>query len=157
MTVAVRHGLHAAPWRDTRPPERTSRGRRASTSERSSRAVLPVWTAALPWCRAAHPAAHHFGPLLRRPRRTRPAPATKRGLLAGMSMTEKQGGSDVRANTTRAVPVKGDGDIGGDRSYLLTGRQWFTSAPTGDLFLVLAQAPGGLSCFLLPGSGRTAP
>ena len=70
-------------------------------------------------------------------------PGTKRGLLAGMSMTEKQGGSDVRANTTRAVPA-------GDGSYLLTGHKWFTSAPMGDLFLVLAQAPGGLSCFLLP-------
>src|SRR5271168_1365266 len=70
-------------------------------------------------------------------------PGTKRGLLAGMSMTEKQGGSDVRANTTRAVPA-------GDGSYLLTGHKWFTSAPMGDVFLVLAQAPGGLSCFLLP-------
>jgi putative acyl-CoA dehydrogenase len=58
-------------------------------------------------------------------------------------MTEKQGGSDVRANTTRAVPA-------GDGSYRLTGHKWFTSAPMGDLFLVLAQAPGGLSCFLLP-------
>src|ERR1039458_6226405 len=70
-------------------------------------------------------------------------PDTKRGLLAGMSMTEKQGGSDVRANTTRAVPADGGG-------YLLTGHKWFTSAPMGDLFMVLAQAPGGLSCFLLP-------
>jgi putative acyl-CoA dehydrogenase len=70
-------------------------------------------------------------------------PDTKRGLTAGMSMTEKQGGSDVRANTTRAVPRQ-------DGSYLLTGHKWFTSAPMCDLFLVLAQAPGGLSCFLLP-------
>jgi putative acyl-CoA dehydrogenase len=77
-------------------------------------------------------------------------PDTKRGLLAGMSMTEKQGGSDVRANTTRAVPVKGDGDASGGRSYLLTGHKWFTSAPMSDLFMVLAQAPAGLSCFLLP-------
>ena len=61
-----------------------------------------------------------------------------------MSMTEKQGGSDVRANTTRAVPA------GRRRRYLLTGHKWFTSAPMCDLFLVLAQAPGGLSCFLLP-------
>src|SRR4029077_7677846 len=64
-------------------------------------------------------------------------------LLAGMSMTEKQGGSDVRANTTRAVPA-------GPGEYLLTGHKWFTSAPMGDVFMVLAQAPGGLSCFLLP-------
>ena len=58
-------------------------------------------------------------------------------------MTEKQGGSDVRANTTRAVPT-------GDGSYRLTGHKWFTSAPMSDLFLTLAQAPGGLSCFLVP-------
>ena len=56
-------------------------------------------------------------------------------------MTEKQGGSDVRANTTRAVPRP-------DGSYRLTGHKWFTSAPMSDLFLVLAQAPRGLSCFL---------
>jgi putative acyl-CoA dehydrogenase len=60
-----------------------------------------------------------------------------------MSMTEKQGGSDVRANTTQARQQP-------DGSYLLTGHKWFTSAPMCDLFLVLAQAPGGLSCFLLP-------
>ncbi len=61
-------------------------------------------------------------------------------------MTEKQGGSDVRANTTRAVPDPAAGDGG----YLLTGHKWFCSAPMCDLFLVLAQAPEGLTCFLLP-------
>jgi putative acyl-CoA dehydrogenase len=70
-------------------------------------------------------------------------PTTKAGLLAGMGMTEKQGGSDVRTNTTRAVPA-------GDGTFRLTGHKWFTSAPMCDLFLVLAQAPGGLSCFLVP-------
>jgi putative acyl-CoA dehydrogenase len=60
-----------------------------------------------------------------------------------MSMTEKQGGSDVRANTTSAHPA-------GDGTYVLTGHKWFTSAPMSDMFLTLAQAPGGLSCFLLP-------
>src|SRR4029079_5619481 len=70
-------------------------------------------------------------------------PATKRGLIAGMSMTEKQGGSDVRANTTTARPA-------GDGTYLIPGHKWFTSAPMSDVFLTLAQAPGGLSCFLLP-------
>ena len=72
-------------------------------------------------------------------------PATKSGLLAGMSMTEKQGGSDVRAGTTRAVP-----DAAGDDRYRLTGHKWFTSAPMNDLFLTLAQAPGGLTCFVVP-------
>ncbi|MDP4014377.1 MAG: acyl-CoA dehydrogenase family protein [Candidatus Nanopelagicales bacterium] len=71
------------------------------------------------------------------------APSTKRGLIAGMAMTEKQGGSDVRANTTQAVPQS-------DGSYRLTGHKWFVSAPMSDVFLVLAQAPGGLTCFLLP-------
>ncbi|MBF6288339.1 DNA alkylation response protein [Nocardia cyriacigeorgica] len=70
-------------------------------------------------------------------------PLSKPGLLAGMSMTEKQGGSDVRANTTRAVPQP-------DGSYRITGHKWFTSAPMCDVFLVLAQAPGGLSCFFVP-------
>jgi putative acyl-CoA dehydrogenase len=75
-----------------------------------------------------------------------PAP-DKRGVLMGMGMTEKQGGSDVRANTTRAVAVHGGGPGG---EYRITGHKWFTSAPMCDAFLVLAQAPAGLSCFLLP-------
>jgi putative acyl-CoA dehydrogenase len=68
----------------------------------------------------------------------------KSGVLLGMGMTEKQGGSDVRANTTRAER------IGGSREYLLTGHKWFCSAPMCDAFLILAQAPKGLTCFLLP-------
>ena len=70
--------------------------------------------------------------------------ARKRGVTIGMGMTEKQGGSDVRANLTRATPL---GDDGG---YVLSGHKWFFSAPMSDAFLVLAQAPGGLGCFLLP-------
>ncbi|MFE6895887.1 acyl-CoA dehydrogenase family protein [Streptomyces sp. NPDC057717] len=73
----------------------------------------------------------------------RPA-ATKAGVVFGMGMTEKQGGSDVRANTTRATPLAEDG------TYELTGHKWFCSAPMSDGFLVLAQAPEGLTCFLLP-------
>lgn len=71
-------------------------------------------------------------------------PAAKVGNLLGMGMTEKQGGTDVRANTTSAVPL----DTAGE--YLLTGHKWFCSAPMSDGFLVLAQAPAGLTCFLLP-------
>ncbi|WP_328886307.1 acyl-CoA dehydrogenase family protein [Streptomyces sp. NBC_00316] len=71
-------------------------------------------------------------------------PAQKAGVLFGMGMTEKQGGTDVRSNTTRAEPLAADGE------YLLTGHKWFCSAPMSDGFLVLAQAPGGLTCFLLP-------
>lgn len=72
----------------------------------------------------------------------------KRSALVGMAMTEKQGGSDVRANTTRAEPTGADGSWG--REFRLTGHKWFCSAPMSDAFLVLAQAPGGLSCFFLP-------
>ncbi|NEE02369.1 acyl-CoA dehydrogenase family protein [Phytoactinopolyspora halotolerans] len=72
----------------------------------------------------------------------RPAGA-KAGALAGMAMTEKQGGSDVRANTTAAAPAT-------DGWYRLTGHKWFCSAPMNDVFLMLAQAPGGLTCFVVP-------
>ncbi len=75
--------------------------------------------------------------------RFRPA-GEKTGILVGMGMTEKQGGSDVRANTTRAEK------IGNSRAYLITGHKWFCSAPMCDAFLILAQAPKGLSCFFLP-------
>jgi putative acyl-CoA dehydrogenase len=70
------------------------------------------------------------------------AAGAKPGLIAGMAMTEKQGGSDVRTNTTTASPVDG--------GYLLTGHKWFCSAPMSDVFLTLAQAPGGLTCFVVP-------
>ncbi|NUS77382.1 MAG: DNA alkylation response protein [Streptomyces sp.] len=74
-----------------------------------------------------------------------PRPADqKAGVLFGMAMTEKQGGSDVRANTTTATP------LAEDATYALTGHKWFCSAPMSDGFLVLAQAPEGLTCFLLP-------
>ncbi|GHF95868.1 acyl-CoA dehydrogenase family protein [Streptomyces albogriseolus] len=76
-------------------------------------------------------------------RALRPA-GQKPGALFGMGMTEKQGGSDVRANTTAARPLAEDG------TYALTGHKWFCSAPMSDAFLVLAQAPGGLTCFLVP-------
>ncbi|MFI7139048.1 acyl-CoA dehydrogenase family protein [Streptomyces massasporeus] len=76
-------------------------------------------------------------------RELRPA-HLKAGALFGMGMTEKQGGSDVRANTTAARPLAEDG------TYELTGHKWFCSAPMSDGFLVLAQAPGGLTCFLVP-------
>ena len=72
------------------------------------------------------------------------ARATSDGALCGMAMTEKQGGSDVRANTTRAEPL-------GDGRYEITGHKWFCSYPPCDVFLMLAQAPAGLSCFLVEG------
>jgi putative acyl-CoA dehydrogenase len=78
----------------------------------------------------------------------RPLPAEqKSGALCGMAMTEKQGGSDVRANTTTATPLNGGGP---GAEYELVGHKWFCSAPMCDAFLVLAQAEAGLSCFLIP-------
>jgi putative acyl-CoA dehydrogenase len=77
-----------------------------------------------------------------------PQPAkAKRAVTFGMGMTERQGGTDVRANTTRAEPIDGGGP---SKAYSITGHKWFLSAPMSDAFLVLAQAKGGLSCFLLP-------
>ena len=75
-------------------------------------------------------------------RRRVPAVVGKAGMTLGMGMTEKQGGTDVRANTTSATPA-GEG-------YSIVGDKWFFSAPMSDAFLVLAQAPGGLTCFLMP-------
>jgi putative acyl-CoA dehydrogenase len=75
----------------------------------------------------------------------------KPGVLAGMAMTEKQGGSDVRANTTRAERIAEGGDADdGSGLWALTGHKWFCSAPMSDVFLMLAQAPGTLTCFLVP-------
>jgi putative acyl-CoA dehydrogenase len=148
MTVAVRHGLHAAPWADQRPGAHVARAAKFmvwTQAEAGHGCPISMTYACVPALRHAPGLAAAYEPLLTAPvydPGLRP-PATKAGLLAGMAMTEKQGGSDVRANTTRAEPA-------GDGRYLLTGHKWFCSAPMCDLFLVLAQAPEGLSCFLLP-------
>jgi putative acyl-CoA dehydrogenase len=75
--------------------------------------------------------------------------ALKTGVLAGMGLTEKQGGSDLRTNTTVADAVAG-GPVAGGQTYRLTGHKWFCSAPMSDMFLILGQAPGGPTCFLVP-------
>jgi putative acyl-CoA dehydrogenase len=148
MGVAVGSGLHAAPWADPRPGAHVARAAKfyvwGSTDEGHTCPITMTY-AVVPALRRHPELARRYEPLLTAPvydPGLRP-PETKRGLLAGMSMTEKQGGSDVRAITTRAERTA-------DGSYRLTGHKWFTSAPMNDLFLVLAQAPGGLSCFLLP-------
>jgi putative acyl-CoA dehydrogenase len=148
MTVSVQHGMHATPWRDERPGAHTARAARFyawAQVESGHGCPISMTYAVIPALRHNAELARRYEPLLAATEYDPGlrVPDTKRGLTAGMSMTEKQGGSDVRANTTRAVP-RADG------SYLLTGHKWFTSAPMCDLFLVLAQAPGGLSCFLLP-------
>ncbi|MEV5958925.1 acyl-CoA dehydrogenase family protein [Streptomyces sp. NPDC051987] len=107
---------------------------------------LSMTNAAVPVLRAEPELAAAWEPLLTSmiyDRELRPA-ARKAGALFGMGMTEKQGGSDVRANATSAVPLAEAG------TYSLTGHKWFCSAPMSDGFLVLAQAPAGLTCFLVP-------
>ncbi|GAA3144626.1 acyl-CoA dehydrogenase family protein [Streptomyces rameus] len=107
---------------------------------------LSMTHAAVPALRADPELAAEWEPRLTSTiydRELRP-PGQKPGALFGMAMTEKQGGSDVRAGTTRALPLAEPG------TYRLTGHKWFCSAPMSDAFLVLAQAPGGLTCFLVP-------
>ncbi len=148
MATATGHGLHATPWRDPAPGAHLERAAKFyvwGQAEAGHLCPVSMTYAIIPALRHAPGLAGRYEPLLAEPGYDpagRPA-AAKAALTAGMSMTEKQGGSDVRANTTAAVRAA-------DGSYRLTGHKWFTSAPMGDLFMVLAQAPGGLSCFLLP-------
>ncbi|BBZ00704.1 acyl-CoA dehydrogenase [Mycolicibacterium chitae] len=147
MRTAVTHGLHAAPWADDRPGSHVVRAAKTSvwTPEPGHICPISMTYAVVPALRHNPDLAAVYEPLLTS-RVYDPElklPTTKAGITAGMSMTEKQGGSDVRAGTTEALP-------NADGSYRLTGHKWFTSAPMCDIFLVLAQAPGGLSCFFLP-------
>jgi putative acyl-CoA dehydrogenase len=147
MRAAVGAGLTGAPWVDRGPAPHAARAAGLyvwSQVESGHTCPIVMTYAVVPALRAEPALAAVWEPgLVSRAYDPglRPA-AGKAGLLAGMAMTEKQGGSDVRANTTRAVP---DGD-----GYRLTGHKWFCSAPMCDLFLVLAQAPGGLTCFAVP-------
>jgi putative acyl-CoA dehydrogenase len=147
MRVAVGHGLHAAPWADDRPGSHVVRAAKTSvwTAEPGHMCPISMTYAIIPALRVDPELAAIYEPLLVSTEYDPElkVPATKAGITAGMSMTEKQGGSDVRAGTTEATP-------NADGSYRLTGHKWFTSAPMCDVFLVLAQAPGGLSCFFLP-------
>jgi len=148
MEVAVGEGLAAAPWADSRAGAHVARAAGLlvwGQVEAGHTCPISMTYAVVPALRNAPDLAALYEPLLTA-RAYDPGlrtPATKRGLLAGMGMTEKQGGSDVRANSTTAAPTA-------DSSYRLRGHKWFTSAPMCDLFLVLAQAPAGLSCFLVP-------
>ena len=147
MGVAVQHGLHGTPWADDRPGAHVARAAKfmAWNVDAGHGCPISMTYAVVPALRANAELSASFEPLLtnREYDFGLRDPATKRGLIAGMSMTEKQGGSDVRANTTRAVPQS-------DGTHLLTGHKWFTSAPMSDLFLTLAQTESGLSCFLVP-------
>ncbi|MGY6652987.1 acyl-CoA dehydrogenase family protein [Amycolatopsis sp. TRM77291] len=148
MDVAVSYGLHAAPWRDSRPGAHAARAAKMyvwGQVDAGHTCPISMTYAAVPALRFNPELSARYEPLLAATEYDfgLREPSSKRGLIAGMSMTEKQGGSDVRSNTTTARPL-------GDGSYVIVGHKWFTSAPMSDMFLTLAQAPGGLSCFLLP-------
>lgn len=149
MRQAVDNGLHAAPWSPEAEPgahlNRAAGFYLWSQAEAGHGCPISMTFAAVPALRHSPELAETYEPGLRSTDYDFGLrnPADKAGLLAGMSMTEKQGGSDVRANTTTAEPL-------GDGSYRIVGHKWFTSAPMNDLFLTLARTPGGLSCLLVP-------
>ncbi|WP_336489509.1 acyl-CoA dehydrogenase family protein [Methylobacterium nigriterrae] len=153
MRASVGAGLHASAWDGADPARPVPRGHAARAArlytvagvESGHLCPMTMTNAAL-GALAAEPGlfaewlprltARHYDPAFR-------PWYEKAGVTLGMGMTEKQGGTDVRANTTRAEPAGGD-------AYALTGHKWFFSAPMCDAFLVLAQAPGGLTCLLVP-------
>jgi putative acyl-CoA dehydrogenase len=155
MAIGVEHEAHALPWRS---PKNGSHVVRAALEfllyqqEAGVGCPLTMTYAAVPTLRKEPALAAEWLPRITSnvyDPRFIPA-AAKKGALVGMAMTEKQGGSDVRANTTRARPL-GSGGVGDSaREYLLTGHKWFCSAPMNDAFLTLAQTERGLTCFFVP-------
>jgi putative acyl-CoA dehydrogenase len=149
---AVEFELHSSPWRDPRPGAHVARGAAfmcMSQAEAGIGCPISMTYSVILALRTQPELAAEWEPRLLSAEydpRNAPAPE-KSGALAGMGMTEKQGGTDVRANTTLARPVNGGGP---GAEYELSGHKWFMSAPMCDAFLVLAQADGGISCFLFP-------
>jgi putative acyl-CoA dehydrogenase len=152
MSLGISHKVHSLPWKDARSGIYAARAAlmmlRHQIDEGSS-CPLTMTFAVIPSLRLQPELADEWeARVLSNEYDSRFIPsAQKRGALFGMAMTERQGGSDVRANTTRAVPLS---QRGAGREYAITGHKWFCSAPMCDAFLVLAQTEGGLSCFLLP-------
>lgn len=153
MALGVGAGLHAAPWADPKQGAHVARAAGAFMLvqiESGVQCPITMTYGAVPALRRQSEIAAEWLPRIfsrEYDKSFRPA-AEKSGALIGMGMTEKQGGSDLRSNMTRALPEGGGG--GPDGAYRLTGHKWFMSAPMCDAFLVLAQAPKGLSCFFLP-------
>lgn len=152
MQMGLEAGLHSRPWTEAGPGAHVARAAQyylQAQVESGHGCPLTMTFAAVPSLRLTPSVADTWLPgVLRRAYDGRNVPFTqKQALTIGMGMTEKQGGSDVRANTTTARAI-GAGGPGAE--YLLTGHKWFTSAPMCDAFLMLAQSAGGLSCFLVP-------
>jgi putative acyl-CoA dehydrogenase len=153
MRTSVSHGLHALPWREERPGAFVARCAMYyafTQAEQGHGCPITMTFAAVPALRAQPELARAWEPLLTSLEYdARGIVATqKNGGLAGMAMTERQGGSDVRANTTRATPA--GPRTGPGAEYVLVGHKWFCSAPMCDVFLTLAHTDRGLTCFLVP-------
>jgi putative acyl-CoA dehydrogenase len=152
MEMSVKHGTHALPWLEPQPGAHAARAAlmlSGSAVESGHGCPISMTYACVPALRKQPDVAEEWVPRLTSleyDKRFIPS-EQKAGALCGMAMTERQGGSDVRANTTVARPLNGGG---GGAEYEITGHKWFCSAPMCDVFLVLAQTDGGLSCFLLP-------
>jgi putative acyl-CoA dehydrogenase len=152
MKLGVEHELHALPWRTEQAGAHAARAAlymTAMQAEAGFACPITMTFAVLPALRAQPELLAEWGPLVTA---TSYDPRLidvheKGSAIAGMAMTEKQGGSDVKANTTFATPLNGGG---AGAEYEIVGHKWFCSAPMSDLFLVLAQTDDGLSCFLLP-------
>ena len=152
MEIGISNGLHSLPWTDPGPGANVARATLFSLLAQAEAGVgcpISMTYSVVPALRHQPELAEVWEPRFLSggyDGELKPADS-KPGALAGMAMTEKQGGSDVRANTTRAEALNGGGPGG---EYVLTGHKWFCSAPMCDAFLVLAQAEGGLSCFFMP-------
>jgi putative acyl-CoA dehydrogenase len=149
MRASIERKLHSLPWTEKRKGAHVARAAMLMmTAQNEAGHTCPVSMtfSSVAALRAEPELAREWAPKILSSNydpRFLP-PSEKSGLLVGMAMTEKQGGSDVRANTTSAEAASGAGE------YLITGHKWFCSAPMCDAFLVLAQTAKGLSCFLLP-------
>ena len=152
MELGVSAEVHSLPWVDPRPGANVARAAlftQLSQAEAGVGCPISMTFSVIPALRTQPELAAEWEPRFLSnvyDGELRPA-GSKPGALAGMAMTEKQGGSDVRANTTRAVAVNGGGQ---GAEYEITGHKWFCSAPMCDAFLVLAQTDAGVSCFLMP-------
>jgi putative acyl-CoA dehydrogenase len=147
MHLAVAEGVHTSPWSDPGPGAHLARGVKMmllTQAEAGHLCPISMTYAAVPALRATPELAAEWEPRTSSREYDLELRPGKRSAIFGMAMTEKQGGSDVRANTTRAEPLGADGE------YAITGHKWFCSAPMSDAFLVLAQADEGLSCFVMP-------
>ena len=152
MMLGLESGIHSAPWANPKPGAHVARAAQSYLQgqvEAGHGCPLTMTFASVPSIKLTPSLANEWLPkILNNAYDPRNVPHTeKQALTIGMGMTEKQGGSDVRANTTRAYPIAAEGS---GEAYELVGHKWFTSAPMCDAFLVLAQTDNGLSCFLVP-------